>query len=378
MLEPQIARIRLIEKLMQKMWNVAMPGWGSEYHQSSSIIAKVLYAIANKSAIRIGSDVGDHVPHKFSGKLPYALIDELRKAEITLDDLEKVRARRDANADLMVSLVIKMLERGLRSVDLLEYHIKQVRNGKRSNYLNAYDVVAIAQAELIKLDFSGLLSTSRLQLIAVLLTHTDLTPQQIVSQAISLSDQGMDKLREKLLAQRELVLKDINYLKHYNISAVEVINDLQRIATDRGSYYAHWRDPMALIRKGLDYTLISYLAVNIAKSMGETYNVTKSLPDANATLAIAPPQAELNPALFYNIYRGLNSSYSGIEPQIFSPESPLGNQPAMILPDTILLALVLCNLAAQPIKKTLCFARFFTEKIFPTERVRVRAARPRV
>jgi hypothetical protein len=351
-------RILLIEQLANSLWNFGEQGWGSGYHKSSKIIAKVLHAIINKAEVRVGLDA--EIPPKFKHKVPYQLIEQLRQADITLDDLDKFKEQRDANADLLLKKLTLMLERGFKDIQQAEHTLRLAAQGQKMRIFNDEDIKEIINARFIKIDFSGFLCKNRQQFIATFLKETNITPKELIALSASMSEKQLNRMKDQLLFQKQVMLDDIKLLKSFNISAIDAINDLNRIATDQGTMYSHIRDFYPLIIKGLDKKLMGYLAVNVAKLMGEVYKVEEPVEQvAEIPFIQNLTTSAINATTYVSTYNALTNSFAGMELQHYSPEYPLGNQVNTLASDTILLAFVLTSIAVKPLNRM--WARLFSK-----------------
>ncbi len=278
MLSEQIDRIRLIEKFVGQCWNIGFAGWGSGYKKSSKIIMQILQAIMNDEELHVGAT--ELIPPRFQALFPYQTVAELRAAQITADDIEKVVEKRTANTDLVIAVVKNMLENGYRDdVTYIETILgNAIYHSKPSAYVSAADIEKLKQAEIIKFDFSGFLCKSRLNLMQILLAETNFTPAQIIHATTTQTEQQADRMAEKILSNKEKIEIDFDRLKSYNITAQEVIADIQNIGNDFGSRYEHIRSFTKVVNQQFDFELVAALADKLAPVLDKKYAAFKALP----------------------------------------------------------------------------------------------------
>jgi hypothetical protein len=278
MLAEQIDRIRLIEKLVHSLWNIGLAGWGSGHQKSSKIIMKILNAIMNNDPLTVGYASDNLIPPHAAKKFPMQLVDELRNAGITPDDIEKVKDRRAANTNLIIELVEKMFERGYRFVDNIESHLNAVISGQPSRYVSTEDAERLRKAEIIKFDYSGFLCRARIELMKILFEETNLTPHKVISLVTSQTEKNVGKMADHILSNKEKIENDFDRLKWHNITGQEAIADLINIGNDLGSRYAHIRSTALVIGQGFDFTIVKYLAEKMAPVLDSKFASLKSLP----------------------------------------------------------------------------------------------------
>jgi hypothetical protein len=280
MLLEQIDRIRLIEKLVSQCWNIGFAGWGSGHRKSSKIIMQILKAIMNTEELTVGSTSADLIPPRFKNLFPYQTVAELRAAQITADDLEKVSAKRTANANLVVDVVRKMFEKGFRSdIDSVESILSNaIYHSNPSHYISKDDIETLKQAEIIKFDFSGFLCKARLKLMKILSQETNFTPAQIIHAATSQTEKHVDLMAERVLSTKEKIEVDFDRLKWRNITAQDAIADIQNIGNNFGSRYEHIRSFTQVISQGFDFKIVAALADKLAPVLDKKFADFKALP----------------------------------------------------------------------------------------------------
>ncbi len=280
MLSRQIDRILLIEKFMNTAWNIGKSGFKiSGTAKSFRIISNILNAIINNVELTVGLNSNDHIPPREAANFPYQLIEELRQAGITTEDLSKIDERRAANKQTVVYLAETLLTKSFRDFDNMELHIWKVSQGAASNYLSAQDIQKVKDANFIKLDLSGFFTASRVLFFKTFFDETLLNAQQILTLSLPLSEKAQFLACERLLYQKELVEKDFLRLIDHGISITETVNDIINIGHGRESRFAHIRPSYYISRDRFYVEYVEYIAKHMTINLGHKYkNYRKPTP----------------------------------------------------------------------------------------------------